>query len=176
MTDKQKMFVEAYVGEAKFCATKAAKMAGYSPRTAYAKGHDLKKQLAPEIDVRLSDLSMSASEVLSRLGEIARNEGSNYIRPRNGSSYLDVPAIIRANKGHLIKGIKKTTHGLEVTLMDPQPALELLAKYHKLITEQHKVEVHDEGIAAALNRKLAGLALALEASGVPVPADGEGAD
>ena len=41
LTEMQRGFVEAYVGPAFLNATKAAKLAGYSERTAYSIGHEL---------------------------------------------------------------------------------------------------------------------------------------
>ena len=41
LTEMQRRFVEAYIGQAFLNATKAAKLAGYSERTAYSIGHEL---------------------------------------------------------------------------------------------------------------------------------------
>ena len=179
MTAKQQRFVEAYLGEGKFCATKAARIAGYSQKTASVIGCQLRKKLAAEIDARLEALTMSSGEVLTRLTEIARNEASQYVRIHKqgllkGQPYLDTAALQKAGKAHLIKGIKPKECGVEVVLQDPQSALELLAKHHGLLTERHEVEMHDAGVADALDRKLAGLAAALGTKALPGEPVGQG--
>ncbi len=45
LTEMQRRFVEAYIGPAFLNATKAAKLAGYSERTAYSIGDELKSKL-----------------------------------------------------------------------------------------------------------------------------------
>lgn len=73
LTAKQKIFVASYLKT--FNATLAAKMAGYSERTAYAIGwENLKKpEIAAEIEERLTQAAMSADETLAHLATIARN-------------------------------------------------------------------------------------------------------
>ena len=44
LTEMQRRFVEAYIGPAFLNATKAAKLAGYSERTAYSIGDELKSK------------------------------------------------------------------------------------------------------------------------------------
>jgi phage terminase small subunit len=48
LTEMQHKFLLAYFGDARFNATKAAVMAGYSPKTAYSIGSELLKK--PHID------------------------------------------------------------------------------------------------------------------------------
>lgn len=48
---KQTAFVAAYLGDARGNATEAARIAGYSERTAYSQGHDLLKK--PEIQAAI---------------------------------------------------------------------------------------------------------------------------
>jgi hypothetical protein len=47
LTHRQHAFIAAYLGDARLNATEAARLAGYSPKTAYSIGHDLLKK--PEI-------------------------------------------------------------------------------------------------------------------------------
>ena len=44
LTVMQRRFIDAYMGPARYNATKAAKLAGYSQRTAYSIGHELKNK------------------------------------------------------------------------------------------------------------------------------------
>jgi phage terminase small subunit len=73
LTTKQVAFIEHYLGDCKFNATRAAIAAGYSERSAYAMGHQTLQAPAVRraIDVRLSDLGASRERVLSELITIA---------------------------------------------------------------------------------------------------------
>ena len=57
LTEMQRGFVEAYIGQAFLNATKAAKLAGYSERTAYSIGHELKskRQVRAAIVLRVNE-------------------------------------------------------------------------------------------------------------------------
>ncbi len=139
LTDKQKMFVEAYLETLN--ATESARRAKYrgNDQTLRAVGHEnlTKPHIREEIDRRLKETIMSADEVLLRLGEQARAEYSLFMTPFGG---LDLGELIRAGKGHLIKKIKKTLHGIEVEFYDAQAALVHLGKYHALFTDRLKVD------------------------------------
>ena len=58
LTEMQRRFVEAYMGPALFNATGAAKLAGYSERTAYSIGHELlsKAHVRRAIERRVDEL------------------------------------------------------------------------------------------------------------------------
>jgi phage terminase small subunit len=177
LTVKQRRFIEAYVGKAFFNATKAAKLAGYPETAAYAVGaENLKKpQIKAEVDRLLSERSMGADEVLQRLGQVARNEAAQFIDPVYRS--IDLQGLKDAGLIHLVKGIKQTAHGTEIVLMDPQSALELLARHHGLMKD--KVEVSGPGggplalnllgavDAAELQRRVEAAKHDLAAGGVP---------
>ena len=139
LTDKQKMFVEAYLETLN--ATESVRRAKYkgNDQTLRAVGHEnlTKPHIREEIDRRLKEMVMSADEVLLRLGEQARAEYSLFMTPFGG---LDLSKLIRADKGHLIKKIKKTLHGIEIEFYDAQAALVHLGKYHALFTDRLKVE------------------------------------
>ena len=76
LTDKMKRFIDAYLGSAKFNASKAALEAGYSPKTAYHSGwENLKKpEIAKAISARLEEFAMSQTEAIARIGQMARGE------------------------------------------------------------------------------------------------------
>ncbi len=58
LTEMQRRFAEAYTQDAFLNATKAAKLAGYSERTAYAIGHELlgKPHVRAAIERRVDEL------------------------------------------------------------------------------------------------------------------------
>lgn len=82
-----------------------------------------------EIDARLTELKMSADEVLLRLAQQARGEHSAYLLPNGTVNY---GAILEDGKGHLIHKVKQTKHGSEVEFYDAQAALVHIGKAHGL--------------------------------------------
>ncbi len=145
LSGKQKAFINAYLDQANFNATKAAQLAGYkgNGRTLGAVGHEnLKKpEIANEISIRLKESAMSSDEVLKRLGEQARAEYSQFILT-NGT--IDIKSLIDAGKGHLIKGITPLKEGNRIDFYDGQSALTTLAKHHGLLADRHEIKIADE--------------------------------
>lgn len=135
LSDKQTAFVEAYLQT--WNATKAAKLAGYSEKTAYSQGHDLLKK--PEIDsrvrARIAEMTMQADEVLLRLAGHARGDMGEMIdRETMG---LDLKKVVNEGSSQLIKKLKQTTSSdgiaekvtIEVELYDAQAALVHIGKH-----------------------------------------------
>jgi len=125
-------------------ATQAAIRAGYSPRTAGAKGHDLLKKVEIQAKIRerqkeLLDVTFVTQErIVSELAKVAFYDIDDYVYIENdsverddGSTVTfqgvvirtDVPAVKRG----AILGIKKTQSGIEVKLGNKVKALETLA-------------------------------------------------
>lgn len=75
LTDRAKLFVKAFVGEAKFNATKAAKIAGYAHP--HSVGASLKKKYSQAIEEAMfqgePSKIVSSNEALQLLAEIARD-------------------------------------------------------------------------------------------------------
>jgi phage terminase small subunit len=138
LSDKQQIFVEEYLST--WNAAEAARRAGYSEKTARSQGQRLLTHvdIAEEIKNRVADRAMSADEVLIRLAEQARADQSKYLMP-NG---VDMEALIRDGKGHLVKGIKETKYGRDIEFYDAQAALVHLGKHHGLFAD--KVEYSGE--------------------------------
>lgn len=143
LTAKQQAFVYEYPVD--FNATKAAIRAGYSERTAHAIGHEnLKKpEISAAIDERVSELAMSAGEVLVRLGEQAKAAYAEYIGT-NGA--VDLAAMKRDGKMHLVKTIKETKYGRVVEFYDAQTALIQVGRHHKLFTDKTENETEFSGV------------------------------
>lgn len=80
LTDKQKLFVEAYLGPAQFNATKAAAAAGYKDPEQAGWENRQKQEIAEAIRRRLSEAAMTADEVLARLAEQARGSMEDFLR------------------------------------------------------------------------------------------------
>lgn len=162
LTDKQKLFIDAYVGVANCNATEAARLAGYSPETAYAIGaENLKKpQIRSAIDARLLELTMGPEEILARLTAHARG---NLKDITNGTGALpanlkgltrEQAAIIK--KHSVRKGKDGTT--VSVELYDAQAALRDLAKRYALFPDKLDVDLNERDIDQAIGGGLADLA------------------
>jgi phage terminase small subunit len=146
LTPKQQAFVDAYVGAAKGNATAAARMAGYSDKTAYSIGHEnLKKpEIEAAISARASEYAMSPAEVLAELAEIARSDAADVITvPEVGRAYFDFRKAAQNGKLGLIKKLSYNEQGPSVELYDKMSALVQLGKYHKLWTERQEITGKD---------------------------------
>lgn len=142
MTNKQRLFIEAYLTT--WNATQAAIQAGYSPDTAYSIGSEnLKKpEIAQAIEQAISERAMTANEVLLRLASHARGTMEDFIDPDSLS--LDLRKAVEKGQLHLIKKFKVTTitkddtqtDVFEFELYDSQAALVHLGKHHKLFTDK----------------------------------------
>lgn len=141
LTDKQIAFCEAYLQH--FNATRAAKEAGYSERTAYSiGGENLKKpELALYIRERLNEAAMGADEVLFHLAQIARGDITEVM---NEGGEVSITAARVAGKSNLIKRVRSRTittdnsdiHETEAEGYDRLKALELLGRAHGLFIDR----------------------------------------
>jgi phage terminase small subunit len=145
LTNKQKVFIDEYL--ICFNGAQAARNAGYSKKTIYAISYEnlRKPEIREEIDRRMAEIHMSSAEVLAEDGFI----------------YFDFSHPDAINNLHLIKKIEtKRTRRVEgkgeeaetwedewvkVELNDPQRALEMLGKYHKLFVDRKEHSGPDGG-------------------------------
>lgn len=150
LSAKQELFVNEYLKC--FNATKAAKAAGYSEKSAHDIGHEtLKKpEIAARIRERLNEAAMEANEVLYHLAEIARGDFDDLV-DRMGNP--DMEQARAAGKTRLIKKVRQRTitgensdiAETELEMHDRLRALELLGKHHKLFTDKQEVTGADGG-------------------------------
>lgn len=154
LTPKQVRFLEHYL----VCwnATEAARVAKYKHPN--QQGPNLLKnaQIAAAIRERLETAAMSADEVLARLSQQAGAEYSPYIKvtqESDGSNrpYVDAEALIADGKAHLIKGIKIGQYGINIEFHDVQAALVILARHHRLLTDQVDVTTKGQAIKGYAN-------------------------
>jgi len=147
LTGKQQAFVNAYCGEAKFNATKAAELAGYQGNydTLSAVGSENLRN--PKIEKKVKQFfaafAMTAGEVLMHLGEIGRGEWADYVLP-NGD--VDIARIVEDDKAHLIAEIWETREGKRVKFYDRLTALSMIGKHLGMFVDRHALtdtEGHD---------------------------------
>lgn len=151
LTDKQQLFVDYYFIYG--CnATKAAKAAGYSERTARKIGSEnlTKLDIAAHIRARMSKVAMQADEVLMHLAEIGRSDFDD-VTDDNGN--LDLKKARESGTSRLIKRVKTraiTTENSdivesEIEMHDRLKALELIGKTHRLFVERQEITGADGG-------------------------------
>ena len=120
LTTKQQRFISAYLGEAHFNATAAARIAGY--RTPHPSGAETLRNptVRARIDELLATHALTAVEVLSELSDVARAPWRDFLQI-------------------------KTVHGevvdVRMDLASKVKALELLGKAHRLFVDQVDVRV-----------------------------------
>lgn len=125
LTDKQQAFINAYL----ICwnAAKAARIAGYSEKTAAQSGVEnlSKPYLRKIIDTRIEEMAMTANEALMRLSEMARADVGDFVG-------MSADEIKEHPKSFLLKKVKRTVRydklsrpieTVELELHDSQSAL-----------------------------------------------------
>lgn len=119
LTNKQEQFILHYLGDARYNATKAAIMAGYSERTARQSGYENKTNpdIAARIKAELSARALPAEAVIEELTDVATADWREFVtvrtNPRTGEE-IDV----------------------RMDLTNKVKALEILAKAHGLLTDR----------------------------------------
>ena len=149
LTDKRRHWIEAYLGEALFNATEAARIAGYAHPNVAAARIVKASAVREAIEERLADLAMSADEVIARLSEQGRATVADFVTINPDGDRVSIDPGVVEQRGHLIKKIKANTTvkfskkgdqieytTIEIELYDAQRALALLAKVHGLMQER----------------------------------------
>lgn len=177
LNPREARFAQEYVQDLN--ATKAAARAGYSAKTAYAKGSQLLKKVEVRAEVdrlllcAMEAKIMSASETLAELSKVARSSfrGFTHVTP-DGDPYLDLSkagaddldAIAEMSIEDFTDArevddegntIKRDVRRVKVKQHNKIAALTTLAKYHGLLLEkvEHSVsENFAETMAKAMAR------------------------
>lgn len=137
LNDRQELFCRYYVGEAHYVATKAAKMAGYSEKTAYIQGHHMLKK--PKILTRIKELhaakGITPEHIESEIAKIAFNDPRLILESldtNKGKLEMDEDADLRVVQSVRLQNGKLKS--VEVRFHDKTKALELLSKIHAMLT------------------------------------------
>lgn len=141
LTEKERLFVEHYLGDCNMSGGKSAVKAGYSFNARYNTAYELlrKPEIAAYIQSYLEQHSIGRQEILKRLSDVARNVGSEYVL-RDGT--IDLETLLIDGYAHLIKEVRRYKNGkIRVLFHDSAKALDSLARIHKLIDEGISVEV-----------------------------------
>ena len=139
LTLKQRLFVDHYL--TCWNATKAAKLAGYSKKTAGSQGHRLlkKAEIQSFIKIRMEEIKMGANEVLLRLADHARASMGDLVTiDSSGEPIIDLSTAKEDGKLHLINKITYDKDGnlRSISLHDSQTALVHLGRVHGLFLDR----------------------------------------
>jgi hypothetical protein len=161
LTPKESLFVSAYLGEARFNATQAARVAGYrgSDGVLNVTAHRLLRnpKVSAIVNGRINEAAMSSNEVLSRLSDIARGKVTDVL---DDDGKLDLGLAKQRGTVSLLKKVKSKRTSkkvdsissdsdehetletaliyeeVEFEMYSAHEALRDLGKYHKLFTEK----------------------------------------
>lgn len=166
LTGKQQAFINAYLGEAAFNATEAARIAGLAHPNKQGPRLLVNVGVREALRERLDEHAMSANEVLKRLSDIASGKVADMV-DENGKFSLQVAK--ERGKDQLLKKLKikstskkvdSFTEGedepetfetsliheeVEFEMYSAHEALRDLGKYHKLFTDKHEHTGKDGG-------------------------------
>lgn len=147
LTDKQKLFVDAYLANG-FNATQAAIEAGYSKASARSIGAEnlTKPDIRAVIDARMKAATMRADEALFRLSAMARGSLGDF------AGVKDISDLGRHPQAWLVKKLERreTSDGavtLRMELHDPQAALVQIGRHYALFTDRQMHSWDEEAIA-----------------------------
>ena len=103
-------------------------------------GHEnmTKPEIRAEIDRVLAARAMGATELLTRVSEVAGMDVGPYL---TDEGTLDLAKMRAEGKTRLIKGVTPGRDGLQVALQDPQAAQKMLARYHRLLGDRLEVDL-----------------------------------
>jgi len=137
LNHRQRLFVEAYLGDAAGNASEAARIAGYAHPGQVGERLLKKVEIRSAIDARLAQAAMGANEVLARLSAMAAGDLSDFIKvDADGEPSLDLAKARRRKKLGLVKKLTPTKFGWSIEMYDAMAALEKLGRYHGLFTEK----------------------------------------
>src|SRR5690554_4071106 len=121
-TEKQRQFCLAYVGKARFNATKAARLAGYtgSYDTIATTGRDnlQKSHIQAAIRALIAERAMPEDQALAMLSEHAMASPEDLLTIEGDEAYIDLAKAKERGILHLIRKVKQGPYGLEVELHD----------------------------------------------------------
>ena len=104
LSDRQRLFVEFYLGESSGSAVDAVRRAGYRWPTKLGGATGREREVKAAIDARVATAAMAANEVLARVAEAASSDLLDFIDvDPNGGCKVNMKLVKRLGLGHLIK-------------------------------------------------------------------------
>ena len=133
LTDKEKLFVKAYVGEARLNASRAARIAGYKDPEQSGWINKRKVEIRAAIDAELEKNGLGKNEVIARMAREARRQGSFediLTVDKRGRARIDWK---KAEERGVIDCFESVDMKVgKIKLLDPKPALMWFGKAYGL--------------------------------------------
>ena len=155
LTAKQAAFVDFYIMT--WNATEAARLAGYSAKTARQMGSEnlTKPVIQAAIKKAVDERAMGREEVLMRLTAQARGSVSDLMHLIYDDKGQPIPVwdfakFTDPHYASMIESVKYNRHGIQVTLYSAQAALFQLAKAHGL--DKSIVDLQSDGQPIQISR------------------------
>jgi Terminase small subunit len=150
LNQRQRRFVEAYLGPANGNAAEAARIVGLSTPASAGPRMCRIVQVRAAIAARTAEAAMAANEVLARLSDHAAADIDDFLtigRDKGPDGYrIDLEKAKKRGKLHLIKKLVPTKYGLGIELCDSQAALMKLGQYHGLFDRIDMENVSDQDL------------------------------
>ena len=168
MTYKRDMFIEEYLKDGN--ATRSAKAAGYSERTAYAAGSRLLKNVEVQaaIKARMKERGMSSDEVVMRLSDHARADLGVFFKiieewtfyPLSGCQVIDAKEVTDDTDPKNPR--VRISYWVRQVVIDPEKLIDprysyLLHKYTNSPKNGIGIEVHNQQSALRTLAQIYGL-------------------
>lgn len=137
---KHRLFVLGFL-QHKGDKTKAARSAGYSPKTCVEQGYQLFRKLQGYIKPLTQELveahALSAEQVVKGLSLLASSDIGDYLRWDGNKVTLTAFDTLTPAQRYCIESVEQKTSQwgdtIKVTLTKKQPALDTLSLYHNLL-------------------------------------------
>ena len=143
LTDNQRLFVKEYIA-CNFNGAKAARNAGYKEKNARITAAELLKKphiqvaLSKEVEKRLKSIDVTAERVLSEIKTISFFNIQD-VYDENGIiiPVQDLPPTVASNIAEVV--LDSSQNIIKYKFFDKRGALEMFAKYFKLLTDKHEI-------------------------------------
>lgn len=152
LNDKQRLFCIYYIKY--FNATKAYQKAyGCAYTTAMSNGHSLLRnaKVSKEIDrmrkEKLNEKKLSVSDVLQKYIDIAFADIGDYVERGDDGFFITVKPLDEMDTS-IIGELSNTENGIKLKLADKMRALDMLAKYTDLLSDNDKKKLEKEKLKA----------------------------
>jgi hypothetical protein len=147
LTNRQRLFIEAYLGPARLNASRAAKLAGYSVKSKVSlqvQGSRLlcNAMVQSRVRARLAGMGVDRELILERIGQLAGSSMADMLQPDEGGRIvLSLEKAAELGALGLIKKYREESGSEGVTIRtveihDPGKYLELLARHTGIIGDE----------------------------------------
>ncbi|PIC72520.1 terminase small subunit [Sporosarcina sp. P17b] len=155
LTDKQRLFCIYYIKY--FNATKAYQKAyecAYTTAMVEGHRHLRNPKISAVIDQmreeKMNEKKISASDVLQKYIDIAFADIGDYVEVDGGYSVKVRP--LEDIDASLISELSNTENGIKLKLADKMKALDMLAKYTDLLSDNDKKRLQEEKLKVSINK------------------------